>query len=135
MSVSEGPSTTVALLGACLAAGHAGCLAITWQLGSPPVLEREHRAPRERHDVVIMIVGSRGDVQPFVALARGLAALRGWLVTIRTARRTQTSPYLSPSFEGQERHARGQRRRNGSSHSCPRQSESHRWPYLRQGPR
>ena len=39
------PSTTVALLGACLAAGHAGCLAITWQLGSPPVLEREHRAP------------------------------------------------------------------------------------------
>eukprot|EP00928_Gymnodinium_smaydae_P061470 TRINITY_DN45533_c0_g1_i1.p1 TRINITY_DN45533_c0_g1~~TRINITY_DN45533_c0_g1_i1.p1 ORF type:complete len:804 (-),score=160.15 TRINITY_DN45533_c0_g1_i1:278-2491(-) len=36
-----------------------------------------------RH-IFLMTRGTRGDVQPFVALARGLAEQRGWLVTICT---------------------------------------------------
>jgi hypothetical protein len=34
--------------------------------------------------VMMMTRGTRGDVQPFIALARGLAQLHGWLVTIVT---------------------------------------------------
>jgi len=34
--------------------------------------------------VVMMTRGTRGDVQPFVALARGLAERMGWMVTIQT---------------------------------------------------
>merc|ERR1719446_576717 len=34
--------------------------------------------------VMIMSRGTRGDVQPFVALARGMAETLGWLVTITT---------------------------------------------------
>uniref|UniRef100_A0A7S4UWR5 C2 domain-containing protein n=1 Tax=Alexandrium monilatum TaxID=311494 RepID=A0A7S4UWR5_9DINO len=37
----------------------------------------------ERH-IFMITRGTRGDVQPFVALARGLAQYRGWLVTICT---------------------------------------------------
>merc|ERR1712226_817935 len=37
----------------------------------------------ERH-VFILTRGTRGDVQPFVALARGMAEENGWLVTICT---------------------------------------------------
>eukprot|EP00928_Gymnodinium_smaydae_P018297 TRINITY_DN16972_c0_g1_i1.p1 TRINITY_DN16972_c0_g1~~TRINITY_DN16972_c0_g1_i1.p1 ORF type:complete len:1074 (-),score=193.09 TRINITY_DN16972_c0_g1_i1:69-2945(-) len=36
------------------------------------------------HHVFILTRGTRGDVQPFVALARGMAEQRGWLVTICT---------------------------------------------------
>merc|ERR1719362_2844281 len=34
--------------------------------------------------IFMMTRGTRGDVQPFVALARGMAKTRGWLVTICT---------------------------------------------------
>eukprot|EP01126_Amoeba_proteus_P058626 TRINITY_DN7584_c0_g2_i3.p1 TRINITY_DN7584_c0_g2~~TRINITY_DN7584_c0_g2_i3.p1 ORF type:complete len:342 (+),score=49.38 TRINITY_DN7584_c0_g2_i3:368-1393(+) len=34
--------------------------------------------------VMIVTRGTRGDVQPFVALGRGLAEMRGWMVTIVT---------------------------------------------------
>ena len=36
------------------------------------------------HHVMITTRGTRGDVQPFLALARGLAETYGWLVTIVT---------------------------------------------------
>jgi sterol 3beta-glucosyltransferase len=34
--------------------------------------------------VMILTRGTRGDVQPYIALARGLAELQGWMVTICT---------------------------------------------------
>ena len=43
--------------------------------------------PSYPHHVFLMTRGTRGDVQPFVALARGLCSERGWLVTICTEAR------------------------------------------------
>lgn len=39
---------------------------------------------RYEHHVFMMTRGTRGDVQPFVALARGMAQEHGWLITICT---------------------------------------------------
>ena len=41
-------------------------------------------APSYPRHAFLMTRGTRGDVQPFVALARGLCSERGWLVTICT---------------------------------------------------
>lgn len=40
-----------------------------------------HKYPKH---AMLVTRGTQGDVQPFVALARGLAELNGWLVTIVT---------------------------------------------------
>lgn len=44
---------------------------------------------RDKYHRHVMIIsrGTRGDVQPFVALARGLAEMKGWMVTIVTESR------------------------------------------------
>ena len=44
-------------------------------------------APSYPRHAFLMTRGTRGDVQPFVALARGLCSERGWLVTICTEAR------------------------------------------------
>jgi len=47
-------------------------------------LERPLEPMSYPYHVFMMTRGTRGDVQPFVALARGMAEERGWLVTICT---------------------------------------------------
>lgn len=51
--------------------------------GWPAKVELEPPESYPRH-IFMMTRGTRGDVQPFVALARGMAESRGWLVTICT---------------------------------------------------
>lgn len=43
-----------------------------------------HKYPKH---AMLVTRGTQGDVQPFVALARGLAEINGWLVTIVTENR------------------------------------------------
>ncbi|CAE7744239.1 UGT80A2 [Symbiodinium necroappetens] len=50
----------------------------------PVVKAKNDRGQRYPMHVFMMTCGTRGDVQPFVALARGLAEQLGWLVTICT---------------------------------------------------
>eukprot|EP00971_Amphidinium_carterae_P312340 6207992-Amphidinium_carterae.1 len=49
-----------------------------------PKLEESHPAKGYPFHIFMMTRGTRGDVQPFVALARGMAMQKGWLVTICT---------------------------------------------------
>jgi hypothetical protein len=58
----------------------ASTLPAGWPRPSPPVYEGK-RYPRH---VFMMSRGTRGDVQPFVALAVGMATRRGWMVTVCT---------------------------------------------------
>lgn len=57
----------------------------SWQqfLPAQPQLVLSQQADYPCH-VFMMTRGTRGDVQPFLALARGLAEKRGWMVTICT---------------------------------------------------
>lgn len=48
-----------------------------------PAFEEKYLKPFPKH-VFLMTRGTRGDVQPFIALARGLAEILGWMVTICT---------------------------------------------------
>lgn len=60
-----------------------------WPAPAPP----EQEEPESDMPHIVMITrGTRGDVQPFVALARGMAQQRGWLVTVITERRWK--PFL-----------------------------------------
>jgi len=63
----------------------------SWREARPPATLELGRSPSQhleqkeypRH-IFMMTRGTRGDVQPFVALARGMAEREGWLVTICT---------------------------------------------------
>eukprot|EP00756_Hemistasia_phaeocysticola_P059179 Hpha_TRINITY_DN358_c0_g1::TRINITY_DN358_c0_g1_i1::g.112663::m.112663/K05841/E2.4.1.173; sterol 3beta-glucosyltransferase len=50
----------------------------------PAPTERNYSAEDYPKHVFMMTRGTRGDVQPFVALARGMATMLGWMVTICT---------------------------------------------------
>eukprot|EP00930_Biecheleria_cincta_P082629 TRINITY_DN72332_c0_g1_i1.p1 TRINITY_DN72332_c0_g1~~TRINITY_DN72332_c0_g1_i1.p1 ORF type:complete len:884 (-),score=141.56 TRINITY_DN72332_c0_g1_i1:325-2976(-) len=58
-------------------------LPASWVQFQPHHSLAEHRANYPYH-VFMMTRGTRGDVQPFIALARGLAEKLGWMVTICT---------------------------------------------------
>jgi len=50
----------------------------------PTPEDREYDMHAYKKHIFMMTRGTRGDVQPFVALARGLAERLGWMVTIQT---------------------------------------------------
>jgi len=50
----------------------------------PVPVESKYDMRQYKKHVLLMTRGTRGDVQPFVALARGLAEKYGWMVTIQT---------------------------------------------------
>ena len=54
--------------------------------------------------VFMMSRGTRGDVQPYVALARGMASLRGWLITLCTEESWRGCGPLVPLHEPPHRH-------------------------------
>jgi len=50
----------------------------------PRPVEPEYDMAEYGKHVLMMTRGTRGDVQPFVALARGMAERHGWMITIQT---------------------------------------------------
>lgn len=95
---------------------HVSIIKIPTGWPQPTVSPFEKGVPKSftKH-VMIMTRGTRGDVQPYCALARGLANMKGWCVTIVTELRYKD--FVEKNAKGLDRGAIRYRPSGGDTHS------------------